>query len=69
MSAQGLRQVERSIKSAVEPIMSLDSVPGREELERVDQQVRTFITERPFFAVLMALTAGYVAGRIISRVA
>jgi hypothetical protein len=67
MSAQGLRQVERSIKSAAEPL--IDSVPGRQDLERVDQQVRTFVADRPFLAVLLALTTGYVVGRIISRVA
>jgi hypothetical protein len=41
---------------------------GREELERIDRRLRDFVTERPLTAVLLALSAGYVVGRIISRI-
>lgn len=43
----------------------IESATG--ELERINRQVRTFVTEKPVVAVLLALTAGYVTGRIISR--
>ena len=45
-----------------------DGKTGREEIERVNRQVRAFVAEKPLMAVLLALTTGYVVGRIISRV-
>ena len=39
----------------------------RGELERMDTEVRTFVKERPILALLGAVAAGYVLGRILRR--
>ncbi len=44
------------------------SDPGNEfraELARVDEQLRTLVKERPILALLGAVTAGYLAGRML----
>ncbi len=46
---------------------ALEHVPGREELERLDRRVRTFVGEKPILAVCLALATGYVVGRVLSR--
>jgi hypothetical protein len=61
MSAAGLREVERS---SLAPIA--DVLPDREDLEAMNRQVKRFVSERPVLAVFLALSAGYVLGRIIS---
>ena len=40
----------------------------RSEFERVDKQFRAFVQERPVVALLSAIAAGYVMGRILRRV-
>ena len=65
MNAQGLQGGEGPFEPIVEAV---EGLPGREELERVDRHVRSFVAERPVLAVLLALTAGYVVGRVISRI-
>lgn len=62
MSAVGLGQMERSAQATI-----TDALPHRDELERVNRQVKRFVAERPVLSVFLALTAGYVVGRIISR--
>jgi hypothetical protein len=37
------------------------------EFERVDQQLRALVKERPVLALLSAVAAGYLAGRIMRR--
>lgn len=37
------------------------------EFERVDQQLRTLVKERPVLALLSAVAAGYLVGRIMRR--
>jgi len=64
MNAPGLRPVE---PPAPQPLATLEALPGGAEIKRVDRELRSFVAERPVLAVLMALTAGYVVGRIISR--
>lgn len=39
----------------------------RQQLETIDEQLRTFARERPFVAVGSALLVGYLAGRLLSR--
>ncbi len=39
----------------------------RQQLDMIDERVRTFARERPFAAVGSALLIGYVAGRLLSR--
>jgi hypothetical protein len=63
MNAPGLRPVEAP---APQP-STLEALPGGAEIKRADRELRSFVAERPVLAVLMALTAGYVVGRIISR--
>lgn len=54
------------------------SLPSRDQIrstvqraqssfDGVDQQVRAFVKERPFAAVAGAIVAGFVVGRIFSR--
>jgi hypothetical protein len=62
MNAAGVRQ---AAPSALEPLA--ESLPGRDEVERINRQVKAFVAERPVLAVFLALTAGYVVGRILSR--
>jgi len=64
MNAPGLRPVE---SAAAQPVGTLAALPGGAEIKRADRELRSFVAERPVLAVLMALTAGYVVGRIISR--
>jgi len=66
MSAQGMEG--NVVASSLDRIRLRDGRTGREELERIDRRVRTFVTEKPLMAVLLALTAGYVVGRVISRI-
>jgi hypothetical protein len=66
MNAPWTRELERS--PSPQPIAdALDGVLGHAEIERVNRQVKAFVVERPVFAVLMALTAGYAIGRLFSR--
>ena len=65
MNAPGIRELERSPSQSIAD--ELESFPGRTEIERVNQQVKAFVAERPVLAVLMALTAGYVVGRLIAH--
>jgi hypothetical protein len=39
------------------------------EFERVDEEVRAFVQERPVMALLGAIAAGYFIGRIMRRLA
>lgn len=39
----------------------------RSELEQLDEQMRTFVKERPIMALLSAVALGYVVGRILRR--
>ncbi len=39
----------------------------QDELQRADQQIRSFVAERPLTAVAIALGAGFVIGKLISR--
>lgn len=39
------------------------------QLERVDTELRAFVKERPVMALLGAVAAGYMIGRILRRVA
>ena len=41
----------------------------RAQIERLDGQLREFVKERPILALLGAVAAGYVVGRVIRRVA
>ncbi|MEW6268119.1 MAG: hypothetical protein AB1689_02330 [Thermodesulfobacteriota bacterium] len=66
MSAQSTQS--GIVSSSLEHIHLREGRTGREELERLDRQVRDFVTEKPLMAVLLALTAGYVVGRIVSRI-
>jgi len=65
MATNGIQ--DNPITSSLEHVHLPDGRTGREELERVNRQVRAFVAEKPVMAVLLALTAGYVAGRIVSR--
>jgi hypothetical protein len=40
----------------------------RDELHIVDLELKNFVRRRPLAALAAALAAGYVAGRILSRV-
>ena len=37
------------------------------ELTQVDEQMRAFVKERPVLALLSAVAAGYLVGRIVRR--
>ena len=65
MNAQHLRE---EVADTLEPYVDLENLPGREELDRVNRRVHEFVAERPVASVLIALAAGYVMGRILSRV-
>ena len=39
------------------------------ELGQVDEQLRSFVKERPVLALLSAVAAGYLVGRLMRRVA
>ena len=41
----------------------------RPYLQRLDRNTRTLASERPFLAVALALTAGYVVGRAVAKYA
>lgn len=38
------------------------------DVEEIDGEIRLWARERPLFTLGMALLAGYVAGRILSRI-
>lgn len=46
-------------------------VPGlsnvRSELHDIDEQVRSFVREKPLAALGIAIVAGYLVGRVLSR--
>lgn len=66
MNAQHLRE---QVSETLEPYVDVDHLPGRQEIERLDRGVRSFVSERPVTAVLLALATGYVVGRVLSRIA
>ena len=39
----------------------------RSELEQLDARLRVFVKERPIMALLSAVAAGYVVGRVLRR--
>jgi len=39
------------------------------ELGEIDEQLRAFVKERPVLALLSAVAAGYLVGRLMRRVA
>ena len=39
------------------------------EFAQVDEQLRAFVKERPVLALLSAVAAGYLVGRLLRRVA
>lgn len=39
----------------------------RTELAQLDTRVRAFVNERPIMALLSAVAAGYLAGRVLGR--
>lgn len=65
MTAAGLTEREEG-RSPQRP-GGTQAVAGRKELEQLDREVRKFVSERPVLSVALALTAGYVVGRIVSR--
>lgn len=40
-----------------------------DELERIDHDLRAFVKERPVLALLSAIAAGYMIGRVMRRLA
>jgi hypothetical protein len=59
---------DNPIASSLERIHLPDGKTGREEIDRINRRVRTFVAQKPVAAVLLALAAGYVVGRVVSRV-
>jgi hypothetical protein len=50
--------------------MSVDDTNEmRAQIERLDGQLRDFVKERPILALLGAVAAGYVFGRVMRRLA
>jgi len=41
----------------------------RADLTRVDEELRVFVKERPILALLSAVAAGYLVGRLLRRLA
>lgn len=41
----------------------------RAQIERLDGQLRDFVKERPILALLGAVAAGYLVGRVMRRLA
>ena len=41
----------------------------RAQFERLDGELRDFVKERPILALLGAVAAGYVVGRVLRRLA
>jgi hypothetical protein len=39
----------------------------RNELQQLDERLRVFVKERPIMALLSAVAAGYVVGRVLRR--
>ena len=39
----------------------------RGEFEQIDERLKTFVQERPIMALLSAVAAGYVVGRVLRR--
>ncbi|MGH7858858.1 MAG: glycine zipper domain-containing protein [Candidatus Binatia bacterium] len=42
-------------------------MPGSATFAEIDEQLRSFVHERPFVAVAAAVAAGFILGRILSR--
>jgi hypothetical protein len=61
-------ELREQVAETLEPYVDLEHLPGRDELQRMDRRVRTFVAERPVAAVLIALATGYFVGRVLSRV-
>mgnify|MGYP001571686586 CR=1 FL=1 len=56
--------------AATEPLADTDTAGEmRAQIERIDEQVRGFVKERPILALLSAVAAGYLAGRVLRRLA
>jgi hypothetical protein len=56
-------------KSAMASGDSMSATAGemRDELQDLDQRLRLFVKERPIMALLSAVAAGYMVGRILRR--
>jgi hypothetical protein len=39
----------------------------RGEFEQIDERLKTFVKERPIMALLSAVAAGYIVGRVLRR--
>jgi len=48
------------------PASEIENEPS-DTLARVDKEVRAFVKERPVLALLGAITAGYLIGRVLRR--
>ena len=46
-----------------------DTREMRAQIERLDGELRDFVKERPILALLGAVAAGYVIGRVMRRLA
>jgi hypothetical protein len=46
-----------------------DNNEMRAQIERLDGELRDFVKERPILALLGAVAAGYVVGRVMRRLA
>jgi ElaB/YqjD/DUF883 family membrane-anchored ribosome-binding protein len=40
---------------------------ARSTVEDLDRQTRSFVRERPFVALVLAVAVGYLSGRLLSR--
>jgi hypothetical protein len=57
----------KSIGSGAEKRVTEIGAEVSTELERVDREVRAFVKERPVLALLSAVAAGYMLGRLFRR--
>jgi len=59
-----------TMKTATSGPRTADGASGEmsAELSRLDEELRAFVKERPITALLGAVAAGYVIGRILRRV-
>lgn len=57
----------KSVGSMAEKRASEIGAEVSSELERVDRELRAFVKERPVLALLSAVAAGYVLGRLFRR--
>lgn len=56
--------------AATEPLSEgTSSDEMRAQVEQLDEQLRGFVKERPILALLSAVAAGYLAGRVLRRIA